>query len=60
MNDLRPVTFTSAVIKVRERVILSKLDSLVEGYIDPLQVAYRRSRGTDDAVSYVLESIYSD
>ena len=36
LNDLRPVTFSSAVMKVYERVVLCKLDSLVKDYIDPL------------------------
>ena len=35
------------------------LCSLVKDYIDPLQLAYRRNRSTDDAVLYVLENIYS-
>ena len=59
LNDLCPVALTSAVMKVCERVVLCKLDSLVKDYIDPLQFAYRRNRNTDDAVLYVLEKIYS-
>ena len=58
LND-RPVALTSAVMKVCERVVLCKLDSLVKDYIDPLQFAYRKNRITYDAVLYVLESIYS-
>ena len=46
-------------MKVCERVVLCKLDSLVKDYIDPLQFAYRKNRITYDAVLYVLESIYS-
>ena len=46
-------------MKVCERVVLCKLDSLVKDYIDPLEFAYRRNRSTDDAVLYVLENIYS-
>ena len=45
-------------MKVCERVVLCKWDSLVKDYIDPLQFAYRRSSSTDDAVLYVLENIY--
>ena len=59
LNDLRPVALTSAVMKVRERVVLCKLDSLVRDYIDPLHFSYRRNRSTDGAVLYVLENIYS-
>ena len=58
-NDLRPVVLTSAVMKVCERVVLCKLDSLVKDYTDPLQFAYRRNGSTDDAVLYVLENIHS-
>ena len=59
LNDLRPVALPSAVMRVCERVVLCKLDSLVKDYIDPLQFAYRRNRSTDDAVLYVLENIRS-
>uniref|UniRef100_UPI003AF4FC09 hypothetical protein n=1 Tax=Thiolapillus sp. TaxID=2017437 RepID=UPI003AF4FC09 len=60
LNDLRPVALTSAVMKVCERVVLCKLDSLVvKDYIDLLQFAYRRNRSTNDVVLYVLENIYS-
>ena len=52
MNDLRPVAFTSAVMKVCEYVVLCKLEKLVKDYIDPLQFAYRKNRSTDDAVFY--------
>ena len=50
MNDLRPVTLTSAVMKVCERVVLCKLEKLVKDYIDPLQFAYRKNRSTDGAI----------
>ena len=50
---------TSAAVKVCERVVLCKLDSLVKDYIDPLQSVYRRNRGTDDVVLCVLENIHS-
>ena len=59
MNDLRPVAFTSAVMKVCEYVVLCKLEKLVKDYIDPLQFDYRKNRSTGDAVLYSLENIYS-
>ena len=59
MNDLPPVAFTSAVMKVCERVVLCKLEKLVKDYIDPLQFAYRKNNSTGDAVLYSLENIYS-
>ena len=59
LNDLRPVAVTSAVMKVCERVVLCKLDSLMKDHIDPLQFAYRRKKSTYDAVLYVLENVCS-
>ena len=59
MNDLPPVAFTSAVMKVCERVALCKSEKLVKDYSGPLQFAYRKKRSTDDAVLYNLENIYS-
>ena len=59
LNDLRPVAFISAVMKVCERVVLCKLDSLVTDYIDPLQFVYRRNRSIGDVVLYALKHIYS-
>ena len=43
MNDLRPVTLTSAVMKVCECVVLCKLENLLKNYTDPLQFAYRKT-----------------
>ena len=59
LNDLRPVALTSVVMKVCERVVLCKLDTLVKDCIDPLQFACRRNGSTDDAVLCVLENVYS-
>ena len=58
LNDLRPVALTSAVMKVCERVVLCKLVSLVKDYIDPLQVAFKRNRSTDDAILFVIENTH--
>ena len=56
---LNNVAFTSAVMKVCERVVLCKLEKFVKDYLDPLQFAYRKNRSTHDAVLYSLENIYS-
>ena len=45
MNDLRPVAFTSAVMKVCERVVLCILEKLV-----------KENRSTDNAVLYYVRS----
>ena len=44
MNDLRPVSLTSAVMKVCERVVPCKLKKLVKDYLDPLLFAYRKKK----------------
>ena len=59
MDDLRPVALTSALMKVCERMVLCKLEKLVNDYPDPLQFADRKNRSTDDAILYSLENIYS-
>ena len=59
LNDLRPVALTSSVIKVLERIVLKRLESLVDPFLDPLQFAYRRKRNAEDAVLYVLNKIYA-
>ena len=58
MNDLRPVALTSAIMKVCEKIVLDRLTVLVSDFIDPLQFAYQRNRGTEDAIIYVLNSAY--
>ena len=59
MNDLCPVALTSAIMKVCERVVLSRLQVLVADFIDLWQLAYRKGRGVEDAVLHVLHNIYS-
>ena len=56
MSDLRPVALTSAIMKTFERVVLSQLQSLVADFLDPLQFAYRKGIGVEDAV---LHNTYS-
>ena len=59
LNDLRPVTLTSHIMKVFERLFLRKLRPLVHDFQDPLQCAYRAKVGVDDALCYMTNSIYS-
>ena len=58
MNDLRPIAFTSCVMKVFERVVLVHLQEQVADFMDPFQFAYRTNRSVDDAILQVLDSIY--
>lgn len=59
MNDLRPIAMTSSFMKLFERAVLNILEPEVANYIDPLQFAYRKNRGVDDALLYLLNRCYS-
>ena len=59
LNDFRPVALTSAMMKLCERIVLNRLSLIVSGFVDPLQFAYRRNRSTDDALLFVLNSVFS-
>ena len=54
MNDYRPVTLTSVVMKVFERIVLRYLKTVTAGIMDPLQFAYQTNRSVDDAVALAL------
>ena len=58
MNDFRPVAMTSSVMKVFERLLLSVLQNKLTEFIDPLQFAYRKNRSVEDAILFVLNSVY--
>ena len=58
-NDYRPVALTSIPMKCLERIIKNVLLDSVEHLLDPLQFAYRRGRGTDDATLTLLHKVYS-
>ncbi len=56
LNDYRPVSLTSTVMKVFERLLKKHICSSIPATLDPLQFAYRPNRSTDDAISQVLHS----
>ena len=58
-NDLRPVALTSVIMKSAERLTLKLLKKLVAPYLDSLQFAYSDNRGTEDAILFTLEKLYS-
>ncbi len=56
LNDYCPVTLTSTVMKVFERLLKNHICSSIPVTLDPLQFAYRPNRSTDDAISHDLHS----
>ncbi len=57
LNDYRPVALTSKVMKAFERLVKKKrIFSSIPVTLDPLHLAYRPNRSTDDAISHVLHS----
>jgi hypothetical protein len=59
LNDYRPVALTSHIMKVFERLLLPVLKTQVAAFQDPLQFAYRAKVGVDDALLYMLHSVYT-
>ena len=58
-NDYRPVALTSLVMKGFERLMITQLQAEVSKYVDPLQFAYKRHRGVDDATLTLLHGAYT-
>ncbi|XP_072557218.1 collagen alpha-3(VI) chain-like [Paramormyrops kingsleyae] len=56
LNDYRPVTLTSVVMKVFERLLKNIISSSIPTTTDPLQFAYCSNRSTEDAISHVLHT----
>ena len=54
LNDYRPVSLTSIVIKCFEKLVLRRLLTFTNEYLDPLQFAYKPHRRTDDAILTLL------
>ncbi|KAK3559091.1 hypothetical protein QTP86_004123 [Hemibagrus guttatus] len=57
LNDYRPVTLTSVVMKSFERLVLAYLKNITGPLLDPLQFAFRANRSVDDAVNMGLHFI---
>ena len=58
LNDYRPVALTSVVMKSMERAVLSHLTDVTDTQMDPMQFAYRKARGTDDACAELIYQIF--
>lgn len=58
LSNLRPIALTSHVMQCFERVVLCQLRKQVASFLDPLQFAYREGVSVDDALLYMLHTIY--
>ncbi len=58
LQCFRPVALTSLVVKNLEKILKDEVLTLVEGKLDPLQFAYQRNKGVDDAKLFILDKIY--
>ena len=59
LTDLRPIALTCHIMKCFERVVLGHLKEQVAPHVDPLQFAYRKRVGVDDALILMMHKIYS-
>ncbi|KAK3549510.1 hypothetical protein QTP86_002481 [Hemibagrus guttatus] len=61
LNDYRPVTLTSVVMKSFERLVLTYLKDITGPLLDPHQFAHQANRSVDDAVNmgmhYILQHL---
>ncbi len=57
-SNLRPIALTSHLMKCFERIIISHLNTQ-SVFQDPLQFAYRKGVGVDDALLFMLHNMYS-
>ena len=60
LNDYRPVALTSVAIKCFERLVTAHINTIIPDPMDPLQVAYRPKRYTDDAISIAFHTALSN
>ena len=57
-NDYRPVALTSILCKCLEKFVKMFIMQDLHTKLDPLQFAYQREKGVDDAILYILNSVY--
>ena len=59
LASYRPISLTSCVVKLLERMIATRLYHLAEtqGMFSPLQAGFRKGRGCDDQISRIIQAI---
>ena len=60
LNDFRPIVLTRIIMKCFERITFHHLSKQIEGKLDPLQFAYKRNGGVEDAILSLLHDTYID
>ena len=59
LNDYRPVTLTSVIMKCFERLVKDHITSTLPDTLDPHQFAYRPNRSTDNGIAITLYTALS-
>ncbi len=59
LNDYRPVTLTSLVMKVLEKLVLAHLRLQGKSSLDPPQFAHQPHLGVDDTIIHLLQRAHS-
>ena len=57
LNDYRPVALTSHIMKTLERLLVRHMRLQVAEDLDPLQFAYQKHIGVEDAILYILHML---
>lgn len=58
LNDFRPVALTSLLMKAFEKLVKKELLEKTAHALDPMQFAYRKHRGVDDAILTLLNLLF--
>ena len=59
LSDYRLVALTSHIMKTLERLVLEQLRPMVRPHLNPLQFAYQRRVGVEDAIIFLLNHVYA-
>jgi len=57
LNDYRPVGLTSHIMKTLERLLVCRMRLQHAEDLDPLQFAYQKHIGVEDAILYMLHML---